>query len=123
MAIPILVVGDQADIRARVQELLEDEGYAVHTADGPEKAIQFLHRTSRPCLLLWDPIDVRQGLTMIDQATLQGVHVAALPVSVEAVDVTNVPVRINKRLTNEEAILTVVRKHCPQDPETPPMPH
>jgi DNA-binding NtrC family response regulator len=123
MAIPILVVGDQADIRDRVQELLEDEGYAVHTADGPAKAIQFLLRTSRPCLLLWDPIDVRQGLTMIDQATLQGVHVAALPVSVDAVDVTNVPVRINKRLTNEEAILAVVRKHCPQDPETPLMPH
>ena len=34
----ILVVDDEPDIRSLVQEILEDEGYSVTTADGGEAA-------------------------------------------------------------------------------------
>ncbi|MET0592281.1 MAG: hypothetical protein ABW133_06255 [Polyangiaceae bacterium] len=113
MSVSILIVEDQEDIRDRVQHLLEREGYEVHTASGPDEAIVCLMRLPRPCLLLWDAVTPRQSLTMVDQATLQGVHVAALPVSVSAVHLADAGHPATKRLTSEEAILAIVRTHCP----------
>ena len=49
----ILVVDDEPDIRNLVQEILEDEGYSVATADGGEAARK-ARRTRRPDLILLD---------------------------------------------------------------------
>jgi CheY-like chemotaxis protein len=113
MSISILVVEDQPDIRNRVRALLEQAGYVVHTAENPDDALDSLKRLPRPCLLLWDAITPRTSLTIVDQATLKGVHVAALPVSVSSVHLADSPRKVSKRLTSEDAILTVVREHCP----------
>ncbi|HMI85900.1 MAG TPA: hypothetical protein VK550_17505 [Polyangiaceae bacterium] len=113
MSVCILVVEDQADIRMQVRLLLERAGYVVHTADNPDEALEILARLPRPCLLLWDAITPRRSLTMVDQAALEGVHVAALPVSVSAVHLAGSRERVTKRLTSEDAILSVVREHCP----------
>jgi DNA-binding NtrC family response regulator len=49
----ILVVDDEPDIRSLVQEILEDEGYSVTTADGGEAARK-ASRVRRPDLILLD---------------------------------------------------------------------
>jgi DNA-binding NtrC family response regulator len=49
----ILVVDDEPDIRSLVQEVLEDEGYSVATADGGEAARK-ARRLRRPDLILLD---------------------------------------------------------------------
>ena len=50
----ILVVEDDADIRASLQDLLEDEGYRVHLADNGRSALTELEHVERPCLVLLD---------------------------------------------------------------------
>lgn len=49
----ILVVDDEADIRQTIQEILEDEGFRVVTADGAESARGCVRR-ERPSLVLLD---------------------------------------------------------------------
>jgi len=49
----VLVVDDEPDIRGLLQEILEDEGYAVTTADTAEAAQEFVQE-SKPDLVLLD---------------------------------------------------------------------
>lgn len=49
----ILVVDDEPDIRQLVSEILEDEGYEVHTAESAEQAKE-MRQTRRPDLVLLD---------------------------------------------------------------------
>ena len=51
---PILVVEDDAALRAMVGELLQDRGYAVETAETGQAAWEELRNGSRPCLILLD---------------------------------------------------------------------
>ncbi len=53
MATDILVVDDEQDIRELVAGILEDEGYAVRTAQDSERALTAL-RERRPALLILD---------------------------------------------------------------------
>src|SRR6185503_2263173 len=108
MAVSVLVVEDQPDILAHVRVLLESAGYVVHGAANPDEAIELLNRLPRPCILLWDAMTPRQSLTMLDQAALEGVHVASLPVSVTSVHLADFPRKLMKRLTGEDAILSIV---------------
>jgi CheY-like chemotaxis protein len=113
MSISVLIVEDQADIRILLQGVLERDGYVVHVAADPDEARELLRRLPRPCLLLWDPMTPRQSLTLVDEATLEGVHVAAIPVSAYSVDLASSPRVMRKRLTSEAAVLSIVREYCP----------
>jgi len=112
MSISILIVEDQADIEVHLRTLLEAEGYVVHSAGDADEALQHLARLPRPCILLWDAMMPRQSLTMVDRATMEGVHVAIIPVSV-ATHLAGTERRVHKKLTSEDAVLDVVRAHCP----------
>jgi CheY-like chemotaxis protein len=115
MPVSILVVEDDAEIRDAVRSLLEDAGYLVHCAADPNEAMRVLERIPRPCILLWDALMPRHSLTMVDRATLDGVHVATLPVTIDAVRPLaphgREPV---KGLVCADAILNLVQEHCPQ---------
>jgi CheY-like chemotaxis protein len=114
MSTSILVVEDQADIREAVAELLESAGYVVHCVQNADDALDVLSRLPRPCILLWDAMMTRQRLSMVDAATLVGVHVATLPVTVQsAPTVGSTERRMTKRLTNKGAILSIVHELCP----------
>jgi CheY-like chemotaxis protein len=122
MPVSILVVEDDTDIREAVRRLLEDAGYLVHCAADPHEAMRLLERIPRPCILLWDALMPRDSLTMVDRATLEGVHVATLPVAIEAVRPRaphgREPV---KSLVGKDAILNLVLEHCPRPaPATEP---
>jgi CheY-like chemotaxis protein len=112
MSVSVLVVEDQADIRDSTRALLERAGYVVHCAENPDRALEMLVWLPRPCMLLWDAMTPRQSLTMVDRATMEGVHVAALPVSVATVQVAGSR-EVKKHLTSEDAILSIVQEHCP----------
>ena len=50
----VLVVEDDTDIRETVQQILESEGYLVHTATNGKEAIEALKLIAEPCLILLD---------------------------------------------------------------------
>jgi CheY-like chemotaxis protein len=51
----VLVVDDDADIRASLRDLLEDEGYLVATAENGADALDYLNREpASPALILLD---------------------------------------------------------------------
>jgi CheY-like chemotaxis protein len=114
MSVSVLVVEDDLAIRDAVKALLERERYEVHCAASPEEALDLLSRLPRPCIVFWDPLASRRDLDLLDQAALDGVHVATLPVSMASARESGASsVRLIKRLTSEDAILSIVREHCP----------
>lgn len=50
----ILVVDDDEDIRATLRVLLEDAGYTVHEADDGTAALQRLHASTEPLVVVLD---------------------------------------------------------------------
>ena len=68
----ILVVDDEPDIRDLLQEILEDEGYKVETAENGETARQAYHQHQPNLILLdiWMP-DV-DGITLLKEWTENG---------------------------------------------------
>ena len=50
----ILVVDDDPDIRESLREVLEDEGYTVNTVGNGREALDYLHRSPHPCVILLD---------------------------------------------------------------------
>ena len=51
---PVLIIDDDQGIREALQELLEDEAFAVATAENGLEALDRLHAGLRPCLILLD---------------------------------------------------------------------
>jgi CheY-like chemotaxis protein len=113
MAISVLVVEDQTDLQETIKELLEPAGYVVYCARTPDEALHLLGRLLPPCILLWDALMPRQSFTMVDRATLDGVHVAILPVTVVSMQPVGSSWEIRKRLSSKEAVLKIVQEHCP----------
>ena len=68
----ILVVDDEPDIRSLVQEILEDEGYTVTTADGGDTARK-ARRARRPDLILLDIwMEGTDGITLLREWSEKG---------------------------------------------------
>jgi CheY-like chemotaxis protein len=51
---PILVVDDDFDVRASIEEILQEAGYPVQTAANGIEALQVLREGPRPALILLD---------------------------------------------------------------------
>ena len=50
----ILIVDDDPDIRDSLREVLEDEGYTVNSVGNGREALEYLHNSPRPCVILLD---------------------------------------------------------------------
>ncbi|MCB1628896.1 MAG: sigma-54-dependent Fis family transcriptional regulator [Xanthomonadales bacterium] len=77
----ILVVDDEPDIRSLVQEILEDEGYAVRSAEGAEPARKAI-RSERPDLVLLDVwMPDADGISLLKEWQGQGLDMTVVMMS------------------------------------------
>jgi len=113
--VSIMVIEDDRGLAQAISALLERAGYSVQCATNADEALQLLRSASRPCLLLWDPLALRGRLNVLAESALRGVHVATLPIGVatRANHSGGAEPMVTKRLTSEEAVLSIVRAHCP----------
>jgi CheY-like chemotaxis protein len=117
----LLVVEDDDELRSIVDALLQSEGYVVRSTATPDEALALLEQASLPCMVLLDAISPHESRALIDRASFEGVHVATIPVSLASTRGGSKDRPLTKRLTSKEAILTVVREHCPlQDADDSP---
>lgn len=115
MSLSVLVVEDHTELRDSLCDLLAHLGYDVRCASSVEEAISSLESLPSPCLVLWDPVTLDMGTKLIAVTAAHGVHLATIPVGVSATGQTadGTP-RITKRLTSRDAVISVVREHCPE---------
>jgi CheY-like chemotaxis protein len=83
----VLVVEDDADLRAAVADILEDAGFEVHVAENGQDALHVFgelgHQGERPCLVLLDlMMPVMDGREMLrrmrEDAALRDVPVVVM---------------------------------------------
>jgi DNA-binding NarL/FixJ family response regulator len=113
----IMVIEDERELTQAIRTLLERAGYSVQCAADADEALRLLRSTPRPCLLLWDPLTLRVCLNVLSESALRGVHVATLPIGVAPLRAHRsggAEPMVTKRLTSEEAVLNIVRAHCPK---------
>jgi CheY-like chemotaxis protein len=78
----VLVVDDSLESREVLAEVLETYGYTVVTASGAKEAIEYLHRSPPPCLIITDlMMPVMNGWDLLD-AKRKIEHLANVPVVV-----------------------------------------
>jgi CheY-like chemotaxis protein len=114
MAAPsVLVVEDHEELRATIEALLVRHGYVVRTATDAETAVTELASMSRPCVVLWDPVSQKTNLSLLAQITSEGVHIATIPVGITPTEGGAAAGGYTKRLTSQQALLSIVKDHCP----------
>jgi two-component system chemotaxis response regulator CheY len=115
----VLVVEDHDELRLAIAALLVRAGYVVSTARDAEEAVAELASMARPCLVLWDPVSSRMSLSLLSQVAFDGIRIATIPVGIApaAAGQEAATPGYTKKLTSRQALLSVVREHCP-DPET-----
>ncbi len=73
MQLSILIVEDDFNIRTALEEILEEEGFAVQTADNGAQALQLLRDGLRPDIVLLDlMMPVMDGATFLETAREHG---------------------------------------------------
>lgn len=78
----VLIVDDDADIRAVLSEFLEDEGYAVATAAHGAEALHYLRTQAPPALVLLDLMMPTMDGFQFRQEQRRDASIAAIPVVV-----------------------------------------
>src|SRR2546421_1042081 len=117
MAAPsLLVVEDHEELRTVVEKLLIAAGYVVRTARDVTEALLVVRTMPRPCLVLWDPVSHRMSLSLLAQAALHGIHIATIPIGIAPSQgqVSGPFPGFTKRLTSNQALMTIVKEHCPE---------
>jgi CheY-like chemotaxis protein len=115
---PVLVVDDDADIRAMLAQILELEGYAVSTAaDGADALAQL--RAVRPALVLLDLMMPGMNGWEFRAAQAQDPAVAHIPVvilsgdgSADVKSSTTGVVGFLRKPIDLETLLSTVLQHC-----------
>jgi CheY-like chemotaxis protein len=121
----VLVVEDEESIRDTVREILELEGYVVHTAENGQKALDILAVLPYPCLILLDlMMPVMNGWQFLEARGKNSV-IADLPVvivSAVAEDAMDSGATVVMRKPPDlDRLLATVSHHCKMP--TPPSLH
>jgi CheY-like chemotaxis protein len=111
----ILVVDDDDDIRESLASILEEEGYAVHTAANGRLALDVLEEIPRPALAIVDlRMPVMDGVELIHE--MRGdARLAAVPILVlSAASIVAAPDGIPRlsKPSSVETILAAIRTHA-----------
>jgi CheY-like chemotaxis protein len=114
MSNSVLVVEDDHELRTLIERMLTQRGYEIRCAASISEAVAMLKESPSPCLVLWDPTTLPLGVSLVALASCLGVHIATIPVGITSTGQTpdGSPL-IAKRLTSLDAILSVLREHCP----------
>lgn len=110
-----MVVEDDPDIRACMQEILEDEGYSVSTAADGAEALALLAKGRRPCVMLVDLLmPVMDGVELIERLRLDQ-DLGKIPVvAISAAAAVEPPegTPLLRKPVGYDAILEVVEARC-----------
>jgi CheY-like chemotaxis protein len=117
-SVAVLIVDDDKDIRDTIQELLEDEGYSVATAENGAEALERLRRVHPQLILLDLTMPVMDGISFREEQ-MNSDSLAAIPTIVMSAradpgkDAGPLLVRacLGKPLDLEE-LLTLVAHYC-----------
>jgi CheY-like chemotaxis protein len=114
MSNSVLVVEDHHELGTLIEHLLTQRGYDVRCVHTIHDAVAMLNEFPSTCLALWDPTTLVASGPLIATASRLGIHLATIPIGITASGQTpdGLPI-IAKRLTSFEAILSVLRAHCP----------
>jgi CheY-like chemotaxis protein len=112
----ILVVEDDADIRATVVDILETEGYHTLAAANGKEALDILATIPKPCLVLLDMMmPIMNGRQFLDEL-MSNANLAPIPVMIVSAigDRTDTrgSVGFLKKPVDLEVILKVVSQYC-----------
>jgi CheY-like chemotaxis protein len=117
---PILIVDDNPDIRGTLADVLEAEGYRVQTAANGRQALECLHHSPPPCLILLDlTMPVMDGRTFLDhlahEPAAAGVPVVIVSAIHDRSDLTGSPAVVEclGKPTDLEQLEQIVHRYCP----------
>jgi CheY-like chemotaxis protein len=116
----VLIVEDEEDLRASLQDALEDEGYSVVLASNGKEALELLPQLRRPCALVLDIImPVLSGRELYQTMRADG-RFSDIPVLVSTSDPSRAPpgALIMKKPIDLGRLLAVVESFFPR--ENPP---
>jgi len=114
MSNSVLVVEDDHELQTLLERTLKQRGYDVQCAASIVEAVKTLNEAADLCLVLWDPTTLPLTGSIVALAGRLRVHIATIPVGITATGVTpdGSPI-VAKRLTSIDAVLSVMRQHCP----------
>jgi len=114
----VLVIEDDLDIRDAIQEILQDEGYSVFTADNGVVALDVLGRIPRPGLVLLDLLMPEMDRHQFLEVLRADPRFTSVPVVVVSAGITVVPAiagHIRKPFDTEVLLKTVRRFYASPD--------
>jgi CheY-like chemotaxis protein len=112
----VMVVEDDQSIREAVRQVLEMEGYTVHTAENGKQALETLQKMPYPCLILLDlMMPVMNGWQFLEARKKNSV-IAELPVVVVSAIADEAhgagATEIMRKPPDIDTLLETVRHHC-----------
>ncbi|MCP3139968.1 response regulator [Pyxidicoccus xibeiensis] len=115
----VLVVEDDADLRAAVADILEDEGFVVHVAENGRDALEELgHMGHMPCVVLLDlMMPVMDGFAFMERFRADPV-LSQVPVVVFSASVREPPEGASAMIRKPfeiPALLSAVAGYCPRE--------
>jgi CheY-like chemotaxis protein len=116
----VLIVDDDFDLRETLRDVLQDEGYAVATAEDGLAALAYLEANSAPCMILLDWMMPRCNGAEFRERQCQVPAFAAIPVVLltadarqdEKIAATGAQHYLSKPVTRDR-LCSVVRSICP----------
>jgi CheY-like chemotaxis protein len=115
VALELLVVEDDADVRTTLVESLRDEGYQVREAEHGQHALDLLAGEWRPQIILLDVMmPVMDGMTFLHMKQLdeQLVHIPVVVVSATAEPPIPGALCVLRKPVEWEQLLLVIAEHA-----------
>ncbi len=111
----VLIVEDEQELRESLEELFEDEGFEVSSAENGAVALaQLQDATTLPCCVVLDLLmPVLNGIELYDQMQ-RDPRLAQVPVIITTSDPSRAPegLLIMKKPINLERLVVAVRQFC-----------
>jgi CheY-like chemotaxis protein len=116
----VLVVDDDFDLRQTLREILEDEGYVVDTAANGREALDLLHRSNPPRVVVLDlMMPVMDGWQLLDELkrddALSAVPVVVISASKTGLRAPHAHELLSKPLDYYKLITTLERSMTPAE--------